>query len=80
MAGVVNITKHQDPERVFRNALKPNANPRGTIITYGEGNFGDEIGLTTIGKLAWDAYERGEVELVQKKIGFERHLYMAVVK
>lgn len=76
----VNLTKHDEPERVFRNALKPNANPRGTVIVYAEGNFGDEIGTTAIGRMAWDAYERGEVELVQKKIGFEQHLYMAVVK
>lgn len=80
---MLNLTKQkttEDAMRVFSNAVKPGANEKGFVIQYVEGNFGDEIGLTKIGKMAWDFYERGLIELVQKKIGFERHLYLGVVK
>lgn len=78
----VNLTKlhESDRARVFRNALKQNANPRGTCITYHQGDFGDEIGTTELGRIAWEAYERGDVALVQKTYDMGQHLYMAVVK
>lgn len=78
----VNLTKLHESERarVFRNALKPNANPSGSKIVYHQGDFGDEIGTTELGRIAWEAYERGDVMLVQKTYDMGQHLYMAVVK
>lgn len=76
--------KPEDALRVFQNAIKPNANQTGFIIMYHQGNFGDQIADekfgTALGKFARQAYERGLVDLVQKKVGFEEHMYYAVVK
>lgn len=80
---MLNLTKYKtfdEQSRVFRNAVKPNANDKGFVIQYAEGNFGDEIGLTKIGKLARELSDTGAVYLVQKKLGFERFAYWAVVK
>lgn len=80
---MLNLTKYktfEDQSRVFRNAVKPNANDKGFVIQYAEGNFGDEIGLTNIGKLARELNEAGSVYLFQKKLGFERFAYWAMVR
>lgn len=76
--------KPEDALRVFQNALKPNANPPGFHIAYHQGHFGEQVADekfgTALGKFARQAYERGLVNLVQKKVGVEDHIYYAVVK
>lgn len=53
---------------------------KGVRVAYAEGNFGDEVNHTPIGKMMWDLHEKGIVNLVQRKIGFEKFQYEAVVR
>ncbi len=79
---MIDLTNHPDPVRVFNNALEPGINPRGTYIAYHEGDYSDHVGLTPIGKSAYQAYESGRVILCQKRIQEEprRYVYYAVVR
>lgn len=73
------LKNHDELEQFVRNIKKGKYN-KGISLAYHEGNFGDEVGTTILGKLMWMLHERGLVDLVQKKIGFERFVYMGVVR
>lgn len=76
---MIDLTNHNEPVRVFNNALEPGINPRGTYIAYHEGEYSDLVGLTPIGKAAYKASTDGRVILFQKRIQDEprRYVYYA---
>lgn len=72
--------KNQDELETFVRKIKKGGYNKGVSIAYHEGNYGDGVGNTILGKLMWMLHERGLVDLVQKKIGFERFIYMGQVR
>lgn len=72
---MIDLIATKDPVRVFKNALQPNINPRGTYILYHHGDYSDAIHNTPIGRAVWQAYERGEVVPVQKLVCVEPRAY-----
>lgn len=78
---VINLTKSKEPDRVLRNACKPNANPRGTWIVYHTGDYSDSVNQTKVGRAAWELAQTGVVLLCQKLLQSEprQYAYVAVV-
>ena len=55
----------------------------GDVITYHQGNLmADKISaeVRAVGSAAWAAYERGLVELVQKRVGEGCCAYIAIAR
>lgn len=64
----------------FERRIRKGFYQKGVRVAYAEGNFGDEIHHTPIGKMMWDLHEKGVVSLVQRKLGFEKFQYEAEVR
>lgn len=81
----INLTNHKDPARALRSAVLGidgiQQNPRGTVITYHEGDYTDQVHNTKAGRAAWELHEQKRVILCQKKIQDEpvRYSYYAVI-
>lgn len=48
---------------------------RGAWIVYHTGDYSDNIGLTSVGKLAMSLQQQGRAILVQRKIGDDPRIY-----
>lgn len=72
---MIDLTKAKDPVRVFRNALQPNINPKGTWILYHVGDYADNVNATPLGRAVYEASMRGEVAPVQKLVCKEPRIY-----
>lgn len=72
---MIDLTKHPDAARVLRNAVEPNINPAGTWILYHQGDYSDQVGLTAVGRAAYDLAMHGKVALFQKIVSEEPRVY-----
>ena len=81
-AAMIDLTKAKDQIRALKNALEPNINQKGTYILYHQGDFGDEVGKTPLGRAVYDMSTQGKVHLVQKITQQEprQYNYYAVVR
>ena len=77
---MLDLRDKKDAARILRNALKPNANVKGFKVIYAEGNFGDEIGRTEIGRIARSEYEAGRARLYQSLIQVEPRMYAYIAE
>lgn len=77
---MIDLTKmNDDALEQFERRANQGKYQSGTVFAYHDGNFGDEVGFSRLGKLAWKLHERGKARLFQKKLGNERHLYLGVM-
>lgn len=72
---MIDLTNHPDPVRVLQNAVKPNANPRGTWIIYADGDYANNVHNTDVGRAAWALHEAGRLLLCQKRLQDEPRVY-----
>lgn len=78
---MIRLTEMNEMElEQFERRVKKGFYQRGVSIEYHIGCFGDEVNHTKLGSFMWKLYEIGIVDLVQKKLGFERFGYWGIVK
>lgn len=79
---MISLYPHKDPARVIRNAVLDDVNPakKGCAFLYWQGETDTEPkgNRKRVFKSVYDLYERGFVDLYQRRNG-EEYSYFAVV-
>lgn len=77
---MLDLRGKKDAARVLRNAMEPGINKKGFRVIYAEGDFGNEIGRTEVGRVAWSEYEAGRARLYQALIQVEPRMYAYIAE
>lgn len=79
---MIDLTKDNKPQERLRAIMGNKWREKGDWIAYAEGDFGDEIGKTPVGKAAMEYAEDGMLHLFQRKVQDEprRYVYLGRVR
>lgn len=76
----MNLTGKNNAAELLKRAATRRDRESGLMIAYAEGNFSSNINQLSVGKVAYELAQSGNVRLFQKKLTDEPRVYQYIAQ